>query len=78
MTPSNELAVLRLTAVALPPTAERVSRELSRWFDHSDFAARSKESLSAGQMLKLMSFFGAIWDLRPVPSAVREAAGKRV
>jgi len=29
-------------------------------------------------MLKLMSCFGLIWDLRPVPAAIREAAGKRV
>jgi hypothetical protein len=28
-------------------------------------------------MLKLMSFFGVIWDLKPVPAAVREGAGKR-
>jgi stearoyl-CoA desaturase (Delta-9 desaturase) len=35
MTPENE--------VSLPPTAERVSRELSRWFDHSELATRRKE-----------------------------------
>ena len=29
-------------------------------------------------MLKLMSYFGLIWDLRPVPAAIREAAGKRI
>jgi stearoyl-CoA desaturase (Delta-9 desaturase) len=40
MTPDNEIAVL-------PPTAERVSRELSRWFDHSDFATRPKEPVPA-------------------------------
>jgi hypothetical protein len=28
-------------------------------------------------MLKLMSFAGVIWDLKPVPAAVREAVGKR-
>jgi len=28
-------------------------------------------------MLKLMSFCGLIWDLRPVPAAVREGIGKR-
>jgi hypothetical protein len=28
-------------------------------------------------MLKLMSFFGVIWDLKPVPAAVREGGGKR-
>jgi stearoyl-CoA desaturase (delta-9 desaturase) len=28
-------------------------------------------------MLKLMSFCGLIWDLRPVPAAVREGVGKR-
>jgi hypothetical protein len=25
-----------------------------------------------------MSFFGVIWDLKPVPLAVREGAGKRL
>ena len=29
-------------------------------------------------MLKMMSFFGLIWDLKPVPAAIREAAGKRL
>ena len=29
-------------------------------------------------LLKLMSFFGLIWDLRPVPAAVRDGAGKRL
>ena len=29
-------------------------------------------------ILKLMSFFGVIWDLKPVPHAVREGAGKRL
>ncbi len=29
-------------------------------------------------MLKLMSFVGVIWDLKPVPAAVREGNGKRV
>ena len=28
-------------------------------------------------MLKLLSFCGLIWDLKPVPAAVREGAGKR-
>jgi stearoyl-CoA desaturase (delta-9 desaturase) len=28
-------------------------------------------------MLKLMAFFGLIWDLKPVPRAVREGLGKR-
>jgi stearoyl-CoA desaturase (delta-9 desaturase) len=28
-------------------------------------------------ILKLMAFFGLIWDLKPVPAAVREGAGKR-
>src|ERR1700735_2161787 len=36
MTPENE--------VSLPPTAERVSRELSRWFDHSELSTRPKET----------------------------------
>jgi hypothetical protein len=27
--------------------------------------------------LKLMSYFGVIWDLKPVPAAVREGGGKR-
>jgi hypothetical protein len=27
--------------------------------------------------LKLMSFFGVIWDLKPVPAAVRDGNGKR-
>jgi hypothetical protein len=27
--------------------------------------------------LKLMSFFGVIWDLKAVPAAVREGNGKR-
>src|SRR5580698_8357220 len=35
MTPENEI-------ILPPPAAERVSRELSRWFDHSDFASRAK------------------------------------
>ena len=35
MTPENE--------VLLPPTAERVGRELSRWFDHSELSTRPKE-----------------------------------
>ena len=35
MTPENELL--------LPPTAERVGRELSRWFDHSELSTRPKE-----------------------------------
>jgi len=29
-------------------------------------------------MLKLMSYFGLIWDLKPVPRAVREGVGKRL
>jgi stearoyl-CoA desaturase (Delta-9 desaturase) len=29
-------------------------------------------------VLKLMSFLGLIWDLRPVPAAVRDGAGKRL
>jgi len=29
-------------------------------------------------MLKLMSFLGVIWDLKPVPAAVREGNGKRI
>jgi len=29
-------------------------------------------------VLKLMSFFGLIWDLKPVPRAVREGVGKRL
>jgi len=29
-------------------------------------------------LLKLMSYFGLIWDLRPVPAVIREAPGKRV
>jgi len=33
MTPENEIAVE-------PPTAERVGRELSRWFGNSDFTTR--------------------------------------
>jgi hypothetical protein len=28
-------------------------------------------------MLKLMSYVGLIWDLKPVPRAVREGVGKR-
>jgi stearoyl-CoA desaturase (delta-9 desaturase) len=28
-------------------------------------------------MLKMLSFLGLIWDLKPVPAAIREAAGKR-
>jgi hypothetical protein len=28
-------------------------------------------------VLKMMSFTGLIWDLKPVPAAIREAAGKR-
>jgi stearoyl-CoA desaturase (delta-9 desaturase) len=28
-------------------------------------------------VLKLLSYFGVIWDLKPVPAAVREGAGKR-
>ena len=28
-------------------------------------------------LLKLMSFFGVIWDLKPVPAAIREGGGKR-
>jgi stearoyl-CoA desaturase (delta-9 desaturase) len=28
-------------------------------------------------VLKLLAFFGLIWDLKPVPAAVREGAGKR-
>jgi hypothetical protein len=28
-------------------------------------------------VLKMMSFTGLIWDLKPVPGAIREAAGKR-
>ena len=36
MSPENEIAVE-------PPAAERVGRELSRWFGNSDFAARSRE-----------------------------------
>jgi stearoyl-CoA desaturase (delta-9 desaturase) len=28
-------------------------------------------------LLKLMSYFGVIWDLKPVPAAVREGGGKR-
>jgi stearoyl-CoA desaturase (delta-9 desaturase) len=28
-------------------------------------------------MLKLMSIFGVIWDLKPVPAAVRKGDGKR-
>ena len=39
MTPENE--------IVLTPAAERVSRELSRWFDHSDFASRAKEPPAA-------------------------------
>jgi|SRR5579883_628972 len=35
MTPENELTVL-------PPAAERMSRELSRFFDHSELATRKK------------------------------------
>ena len=30
--------------VVLPPTAERVNRELSRWFDHTELSARPKET----------------------------------
>jgi hypothetical protein len=29
-------------------------------------------------MLKLMSFFGVIWDLKAVPAAVRDGASKRL
>jgi fatty-acid desaturase len=29
-------------------------------------------------MLKLMSYLGVIWDLKPVPAAIREGAGKRL
>jgi hypothetical protein len=29
-------------------------------------------------ILKLMSFIGVIWDLKPVPLAVREGGGKRL
>jgi hypothetical protein len=29
-------------------------------------------------MLKLMSALGLIWDLKPVPAAVREGGGKRL
>ncbi len=29
-------------------------------------------------LLKLMSFFGVIWDLKPVPAAVRDGGGKRL
>ena len=29
-------------------------------------------------VLKLLSFLGLIWDLKPVPAAVREGAGKRI
>ena len=29
-------------------------------------------------MLKLMSFLGVIWDLKPVPAAVRDGGGKRL
>src|ERR1700735_1829170 len=36
MTPENE--------VLLPPTVERVNRELSRWFDHSELSTRPKET----------------------------------
>ena len=39
MIPENEV-------IALPPTAERVGRELSRWFGNSDFATRPKEALT--------------------------------
>ncbi len=39
MPPENE-------SIVLPPTAERVSRELSRWFDHSELATRPKPGLA--------------------------------
>jgi hypothetical protein len=29
-------------------------------------------------LLKLMSFFGVIWDLKPVPAAIRDGGGKRL
>jgi stearoyl-CoA desaturase (delta-9 desaturase) len=29
-------------------------------------------------LLKVLSFFGLIWDVRPVPAAMREGAGKRI
>lgn len=29
-------------------------------------------------LLKLMSFCGLIWDLKPVPAAVRDGAAKRI
>ncbi len=39
MTPENE--------VSMPPTAERVGRELSRWFDHSELATRPQQTMLA-------------------------------
>ncbi len=43
MTPENEIA-------ALPPAAERVNRELSRWFGNSDFAMRPERPPAAGDV----------------------------
>jgi hypothetical protein len=28
--------------------------------------------------LKLMAFFGVIWDLKPVPAAIRDGGSKRL
>jgi len=29
-------------------------------------------------VLKLLSYLGLIWDLKPVPAAIREGGGKRL
>ena len=51
MTAENEIVIE-------PPAAERVGRELSRWFGNSDFATRSIEPRrSVTKMLRIEASF---------------------
>ena len=61
MTPENEILIE-------PPTAERVHRELSRWFGNGDFEARRRETAAPRDTGRHVEW------TRVMPSLLRHAA----